>query len=125
MANEPHASGNDGEVPEFCQSIKARAHDPLAAARAAPRCGAKSRRTGEPCKSAAMANGRCRMHGGASTGPRTAEGLERSRKANWQHGYHSHEKIAERRAARAEVRQLREWLTYAKIMDRLGFEVEL
>jgi hypothetical protein len=38
--------------------------DPLAAARATPRCGARSKRTGEPCEGAAMANGRCRFHGG-------------------------------------------------------------
>lgn len=31
------------------------------------RCGAKTR-TGKPCKNGAMANGRCRMHGGKSTG---------------------------------------------------------
>jgi hypothetical protein len=30
-------------------------------------CGAKTR-SGEPCKNGAMANGRCRMHGGKSTG---------------------------------------------------------
>ena len=56
----------------------------------APRCGAKTRK-GTPCKSPAMKNGRCRMHGGKSTGPRTPEGLERSRKANWKHGYYSRE----------------------------------
>ncbi len=28
-----------------------------------------------------MANGRCRMHGGLSTGPRTTEGRERCRRA--------------------------------------------
>ena len=28
------------------------------------RCGAYARRTGNSCKSPAMANGRCRMHGG-------------------------------------------------------------
>jgi hypothetical protein len=33
-----------------------------------------------------MACGKCRMHGGASTGPRTAEGLERIRKARTTHG---------------------------------------
>ena len=31
-------------------------------------CGAKTR-SGEPCKNAPMDNGRCRMHGGKSTGP--------------------------------------------------------
>jgi len=34
----------------------------------APRCGAHARTTGKPCKSPAMPNGRCRMHGGTSTG---------------------------------------------------------
>lgn len=31
-------------------------------------CGAHCRTTGEPCKNHQMANGRCRMHGGKSTG---------------------------------------------------------
>lgn len=30
-------------------------------------CGAKTR-SGQPCRNRAMANGRCRMHGGKSTG---------------------------------------------------------
>jgi hypothetical protein len=54
------------------------------------RCGAKTRRA-SPCQAPAMQNGRCRMHGGLSTGPRTAEGLERSRKARWVHGWRSRE----------------------------------
>ena len=33
------------------------------------RCGAKTR-TGKPCKNFAMPNGRCRLHGGKSTGPK-------------------------------------------------------
>ncbi len=32
-----------------------------------PRCGARTR-SGKPCRSAAMPNGRCRMHGGPSPG---------------------------------------------------------
>lgn len=31
-----------------------------------PKCGAKTRTTGEPCQNLAMANGRCRLHGGAT-----------------------------------------------------------
>ncbi|WP_202948545.1 HGGxSTG domain-containing protein [Nitrolancea hollandica] len=46
-----------------------------------PRCGAKTRR-GTPCQAPANwpkgspqpRNGRCRMHGGLSTGPKTQEG---------------------------------------------------
>src|SRR5918998_3570649 len=72
----------------------------------APRCGAR-RRDGRECQAPAMPNGRCRMHGGLSTGPRTAEGLERSRRARWRHGYYSAEAKAERREARAAIRLLR------------------
>lgn len=39
------------------------------------RCGARSKRTGEPCKLKSIyACGRCKFHGGMSTGPKTAEG---------------------------------------------------
>jgi hypothetical protein len=50
--------------------------------------GAKTR-SGTPCQNWGMPNGRCRMHGGKSTGPKTAEGIERIRKANWKHGKRS------------------------------------
>lgn len=41
-------------------------------------CGAKSR-AGTPCKRRDLfRNGRCRLHGGMSTGPRTSEGKSRS-----------------------------------------------
>ena len=61
------------------------------------------------------------MHGGASTGPRTPEGLERSRKARWVHGRYSREarekRAAERLAARLKwqpteeqkERMIRKW----------------
>ena len=57
-----------------------------------------------------MANGRCRMHGGPSTGPRTAEGLERSRRSNWKHGHYSAEAKQVRREARQQYRLLRQLL---------------
>ena len=47
-----------------------------------------------------MANGRCRMHGGASTGPRTAEGLARIKKARTVHGRYSGEMVELRRLMR-------------------------
>jgi hypothetical protein len=37
-------------------------------------CGAYARSTGQPCQAKALANGRCKNHGGMSTGPRTADG---------------------------------------------------
>ncbi len=78
----------------------------LKIANASPRCGAK-RRDGEPCRGAAMPNGRCRMHGGPSTGPRTPEGLARSRMATWKHGHHSPEAKAIRAESRRALRVLR------------------
>jgi len=43
-------------------------------------CGARTR-AGHPCRRKGLANGRCRNHGGLSTGPRTPEGKRRSREA--------------------------------------------
>ena len=37
-------------------------------------CGAYARSTGRPCQGKALMNGRCRNHGGLSTGPKTLEG---------------------------------------------------
>lgn len=54
----------------------------------APRCGAACRtRMGLPCRSPAMTNGRCRMHGGAATGPRTEAGRQRLRDTHTIHGF--------------------------------------
>ena len=66
----------------------------------APRCGAQTRRHTK-CQVPALSNGRCRMHGGLSTAPRTQEGLERSRRARWKHGARSREM----RELRAENRR--------------------
>ena len=62
----------------------------LPLAQSCPRCGARTR-SGGACRSPAMPNGRCRMHGGTSTGPRTPEGLERMRRARTRHGNDSGE----------------------------------
>jgi hypothetical protein len=73
----------------------------LPLAHASPRCGARTR-AGAPCRAAAMPAGRCRIHGGASTGPRTAEGLERMRAAKTTHG----QRTAEMERMRKMVRGL-------------------
>ena len=41
-------------------------------------CGAYARSTGLPCKAMGLENGRCRNHGGLSTGPKTKEGKLKS-----------------------------------------------
>lgn len=102
MMNEPHA--NREKKPVLLNN-----GNPQGNPMNAPRCGAKTR-SGTPCKAPAMANGRCRMHGGKSTGPRTPEGLERSRKANFKHGLYSAESIAERRYISQLLRDSRETL---------------
>jgi len=40
------------------------------------KCGAYARSTGNPCQAKALPNGRCKNHGGMSTGPRTQEGRQ-------------------------------------------------
>ena len=40
-------------------------------------CNAYSRSTKRPCIAKALSNGRCRNHGGLSTGPKTLEGKKR------------------------------------------------
>ena len=49
-------------------------------------CGAKTR-SGHPCRKPALKRKcRCRLHGDASTGPKTAEGKARIAKAQLKHG---------------------------------------
>jgi len=55
-------------------------------------------------------NGRCRLHGGLSTGPKTAEGIERIRRAVTKHGNYSGRAKAERAEYRELVRACREIL---------------
>ncbi len=39
-------------------------------------CNARTR-SGKPCRALKLAHGRCKWHGGLSTGPRTAAGIAR------------------------------------------------
>jgi hypothetical protein len=83
-------------------------HVTMPLAHACLRCGARTRR-GIPCRSPAMSNTRCRMHGGASTGPRTLEGLQRIARARTVHGGYSAESCqvaALIRGLKAETRRL-------------------
>ena len=64
------------------------------------RCGARTR-SGTPCLSPAMTNGRCRMHGGASPG--APIGNANARK----HGRYTAEAIAAQRELSALLRAMR------------------
>ena len=86
----------------------------------APRCGAKARTTGCACRAPAMANGRCRLHGGKSTGPRTAEGLSSLAAARTTHGKYVAAKRAQHRYDRmlpARMRLLTAVIAAASVSD--------
>jgi glucans biosynthesis protein len=65
------------------------------------RCGAKTR-AGPPCRTAAMPNGRCRMHGG------TSPGAPKGNRNAWKHGLRSTEQGELRRLARFLRQQVAE-----------------
>ena len=82
----------------------------------APRCGAKTRQ-GKHCMAPAMKNGRCRMHGGKSTGPKTMEGVERIRQSRLKHGLYSQRTKSERKMLRVLLKKYTQ--TIATMDDRL------
>jgi hypothetical protein len=61
------------------------------------RCNARTRRGTECQKPPIKGKRRCRLHGGLSTGPKTAEGRARIAAAHYRHGRRS-KKFAEMRA---------------------------
>ena len=64
-----------------------------------------------------MRNGRCRLHGGLSTGPKTPEGIDRIRRAQLKHGRYMKEARAEQAEARKLGRQLRAAI---EVLDAVG-----
>jgi hypothetical protein len=70
------------------------------------RCGAKTRR-GSTCLKPALKNKTgCQLHGGKSTGPRTAEGKARVIVANTKHGRRSMAHVSRIKAINAELRRI-------------------
>lgn len=65
-----------------------------------PRCGAKTR-SWKPCRSPAMTNGRCRMHGGKSPGAPIGNSNA------LRHGFYTADSIAERRQLTALALSIR------------------
>ena len=73
-------------------------------------CLANTRR-GTACQRAAYKhNGRCALHGGRSTGPKTQRGLQRVSKANFKHGRQTKDKLAAQRHAAKVGRRVMEKL---------------
>lgn len=73
-----------------------------------PLCGARAKSTGKPCLLYPCKNGRCFLHGGKSTGPKTAEGRARQVKAVTKTGLHSKHAIEERRQLTRFMKECRE-----------------
>lgn len=66
------------EAAKFWRDSKGRHRYVVPEQQSVERCHAWARSRGRPCRAPAMANGRCRLHGGLSTGPKTAEGRARA-----------------------------------------------
>ena len=89
------------------------------------RCGAKTRR-GTGCqRPASKKKGRCKLHGSASTGPRTLDGRERISQANIRHGKYLKETLEKQRmnaaigrAIRKELRQIEQGLVKEGVLAR-------
>ena len=89
------------------------------------RCDAHTRK-GTPCqRPARLPVGRCKLHGGASTGPRTEEGRARLTEARTKHGKFTKEKRAEakRRAQvgreiKAELRDIEQEAIAAGVLGK-------
>ena len=65
-------------------------------------CLAKTRSGGQCQRAGNPKNGRCHLHGGASTGPNTAEGRARVAAAQFKHGKRSKAFVAAQRAKNAK-----------------------
>ena len=70
-------------------------------------CRAKIRSGGTCPRAGNPKNGRCHLHGGASTGPKTAEGRARIAAAQFKHGNRSKAASAAQRARAARGRAMR------------------
>lgn len=81
----------------------------------ASRCGATSKRAGVPCRQPAMRNGRCRLHGGHSTGPKTQAGLLKCRSAKWKDGSYCKEAIARKREIAMLLKECKEMLKRLRV----------
>jgi hypothetical protein len=77
-----------------------------------PTCGAKAKSTGKPCQLYPCKNGRCHLHGGKSTGPKTERGKIRSNYARLTHGCYSQFEQEEYRKMRAEMKQSKELIKH-------------
>ena len=70
------------------------------------KCGARNRQ-GKPCQGFGMGNGRCKFHGGMSSGPKTEAGKRRIAQAHYKHGRYTKKAKRLRKFARLMIAQTR------------------
>jgi len=80
---------------------------------AAPRCGARTR-AGGSCRQPGMPNGRCRLHGGKSTGARTEAGRERLRSIHTRHGGYGRDALAWFRRMDAFIAETKQFMAESR-----------
>ncbi len=82
-------------------------------------CGAKARTNKHKhCLQPAMANGRCRLHGGltCNTGAKTEKGKLRQKMSNWKHGLRSKEALEEKRLVRELIKKSKMLIAACKLV---------
>ena len=86
----------------------------------APRCQAQSKRSKQQCRKAAIRGKQvCRIHGGASTGPRTEQGRKRCAAAKTVHGWETRELRKNRAEKFREMKSLISALEIEKFVKYL------
>ena len=88
-----------------------------------PRCQGTSRRTKLQCGAPALKTSKtqkCKFHGGASTGPKTAEGCQRISASLLVHGHETNKIRAERQLKTLELRQLEDILVLTGGIKRIA-----
>ena len=84
-------------------------------------CNARTR-SGNACRRFGnVKNGRCHLHGGKSTGPRTDEGRRRIAKAHFKHGRRSKSYLQQRHDLKAELRAIEADLIKTGLLKKAGF----
>ena len=82
------------------------------------RCQARSKRSAEQCRKAAMRGKRvCRTHGGTSKGPKTPEGRQKCAEAKTVHGWETRAIRRERAAKLTELRFLERVMVGAGMIE--------
>jgi hypothetical protein len=71
-------------------------------------CGVMGRQTKRPCTQPGMKNGRCRLHGGYCTGPKTAAGRARIATARTTHGLRTKAALTEKQRIKELIKETHE-----------------